>query len=271
MREEPADPEYRLHQVEHRTAIPMLILSICFVPVLVIPMLCDLNAVQAEIVKNIDHLLWSCFALEYVTRLAVARDRVHFVASNLIDLAIVALPLMRPMRVVTNLRTLRLLQASRIVAAGFRGRKLGDSIVNRHSVIATAFVIISLTVTAAAMVYNAERYAPGSHITTVGDAFWWAIVTLSTVGYGDFYPVTTEGRIVAGFLMIIGVGTGALIAAAFAAIFIKDRNEEEFDPKLEALAHRLDLIDTLLVRLEATIESHENKAAEREAHHEKTT
>lgn len=268
MAEQVADLEYRLHKIEHRTALPMLVLSICFVPVLVIPLLYDLNPIQDSIVDLVDHLLWSCFAVEYFIRFLVARDRVRFIAHNLVDLAIVALPLLRPVRVVSNLRTFRLLQASRLIAAGFRGRKLGDSIVNHTSVAATAFVIASLTTTAAAMVYNVERYAPGSHIRTVGDAFWWAVVTLSTVGYGDYYPVTTEGRVIACCLMLIGIGTSALIAAAFASVFIRDRNEEEFDPKLEALAHRLDRIDGLLLRLESTVEAHERRALERETLHE---
>ena len=263
MNQATVDPEIQLHHFEHRSAIPMLILSICFVPVLIIPMLLDLTPKELEIVRIWDHALWGVFVMEYTARFYLARNRLRFVFGNLIDLAIIALPLLRPLRVVSNVR---ILQAGRIVLAGFRGRKLGDSIVNHHSVTATAFVIASLTVTAAAMVYNVERYAPHSKIHSVGDAFWWAIVTVSTVGYGDFYPVTTEGRLIAGCLMFVGVSTSALIAAAFASVFIKVRNEEEFDPKLAALAQRLDRIDHLLIRLESTVQSHEEKAVERESH-----
>jgi len=272
MKLETGDPEERLHRFEHQTAMPMLVLSVLFVPVLIVPMLYDLDPAKSYIFTNLDHLIWLCFLIEYVTRFSLARDRIHFVARNLADLAIVAIPLLRPMRVVSSLRVLRLLQASRVVLAGIRGGKLGDTMVNRHSVAAMSFVITSMIITGAAMVYDVERTAPGSRIHSVGDAFWWAIATVSTVGYGDLYPVTTEGRVIAGCLMFLGICTSALIAAAFASIFIKDRNEEEFDPKLEELAHRLDKIDNLLIRLESTVESHEQKALEREvvgAHNER--
>ncbi len=262
MNTEQPDPEIRLRRFEHSTIVPMLVLSVLFVPVLVIPLLCDLTPWQDHVFQVVDSLIWLCFLTEYATRLVLARDRVHFMATNLVDLAIIALPLIR---VVTSIRMVRILQASRIVFAGLRGRKLGDDMVSHHSVAAMAFVIVSLSVSAAALVYDVERHAPGSRIHTVGDAFWWAIVTVSTVGYGDFYPVTTAGRVIAGCLMFVGVCTSALIAAAFAAIFIKDKNEEEFDPKLAALAERLDRIDGLLLRLELTVESHEEKAIEREA------
>ncbi len=241
----------------------MLVLSILFVPILVLPLLENLTVQQTSWLEIADNVLWACFAAEYFTRLRLARDRVHFVATNLIDLAVVALPLLRPLRVVTNLR---LLQASRIVIAGFRGGKLGDKMVNGHSVTATAFVLMSLTTTAAALVYHAERFAPDSKIHTVGDAFWWAVVTVSTVGYGDYYPITTEGRVIAAVLMFVGVSTSALIAAAFASMFIKDQNEEEFDPKLEALATRLDQIDVLLIRLEGMVAEHERKSSDRAEH-----
>jgi len=60
-------------------------------------------------------------------------------------------------------------------------------------------------------VYLAEYTHQGAKITNLGDALWWAVVTISTVGYGDFYPVTTVGRIIAVFVMLSGIGIFVLL------------------------------------------------------------
>ena len=65
-------------------------------------------------------------------------------------------------------------------------------------------------------VFLAEHGHPGANITQFGDALWWAVVTVATVGYGDYYPVTVVGRIIAIIMMIMGVGIFALMVATFA-------------------------------------------------------
>jgi voltage-gated potassium channel len=63
-------------------------------------------------------------------------------------------------------------------------------------------------------VYLAERGNPGANITRLGDALWWAVVTIATVGYGDYYPVTTLGRIIAVFVMLSGIGIFVLLVSS---------------------------------------------------------
>jgi voltage-gated potassium channel len=70
------------------------------------------------------------------------------------------------------------------------------------------------------VVYLFERHALGSNIHTLGDAVWWALVTVTTVGYGDFYPVTTWGRITACFIMGTGLLTLAVVTAQMASSFV---------------------------------------------------
>jgi voltage-gated potassium channel len=72
----------------------------------------------------------------------------------------------------------------------------------------------------AVIVYLFERHAPGSNIHTLGEAVWWAFVTVTTVGYGDFYPVTTFGRITACFIMGTGLLTLAVVTAQVASSFV---------------------------------------------------
>lgn len=73
------------------------------------------------------------------------------------------------------------------------------------------------------MNHAVESGNPDSKIRNLGDAFWWAIVTVTTVGYGDIYPVTTEGKIIASILMIIGIGVPGIFISTFGAALVESR------------------------------------------------
>jgi voltage-gated potassium channel len=94
---------------------------------------------------------------------------------------------------------------------------------------------------------------PQANIHSAGDAFWWAIVTLATVGYGDYYPVTIWGRVGAIALMTVGIGIFGVLASYLANLFLPtapddDRSEEqeEIMAELNALHRRLDAIEAML-------------------------
>jgi voltage-gated potassium channel len=110
-------------------------------------------------------------------------------------------PSIRPMRVIFSLR---------LVRSMFRRGHLARFLV------AAAVLVLN----GAIIVYLFERHAPGSNIHTLGDAVWWSFVTVTTVGYGDFYPVTTWGRITACFIMGTGLLTLAVVTAQVASSFV---------------------------------------------------
>jgi voltage-gated potassium channel len=74
---------------------------------------------------------------------------------------------------------------------------------------------------------NAERMAPGGNIKTVGDALWWSLVIVTTIGYGDRYPVTTEGRFIAAALMIFGIGLIGSKTGYFAAWVLRQAQADK--------------------------------------------
>lgn len=147
--------------------------------------------------------VWLFFLVDYVVRLALARDRARFVRANLVDLASVFLPVARPFRLLTGLARSR----------AFRGNT-ASHLRRRVLVIASSFVVMFIYTIALAE-YQVEREAAGSTIRSFGDALWWACVTMATVGYGDYYPVTLPGRLLAVILMIGGI---AIVGTASATI-----------------------------------------------------
>ncbi|MFF1633674.1 potassium channel family protein [Leifsonia sp. NPDC058248] len=139
-------------------------------------------------------LVWVLFVVDFVVRLSLSPRKWEFVRQNPIDLASVLLPLARPFRLLKELSKVPLLRGN-----------TGQHLRRRVVIIAASFVVMFIYVISLA-VYSVERDAPGASITSFGDSVWWAIVTMATVGYGDYVPVTVTGRVLAVLLMIGGVG-----------------------------------------------------------------
>ena len=84
---------------------------------------------------------------------------------------------------------------------------------------------------ASILILHQESRSPGANITTGGDALWWGIVTITTVGYGDFYPVTTLGRITAVFVMFAGIGIIGALASILASVLVAPTDAEGTAPE----------------------------------------
>jgi voltage-gated potassium channel len=153
---------------------------------------------------------WVLFGLDYLVRIALARNRWRFVRTHLLDLVILALPMLR------QLRALRL-----VTVVSVLNRQLRDDVRGRvvYYVVGT---VVLIGFVASLAVLDAERYAPDASITTFGEAVWWTITTISTVGYGDRYPVTPEGRLVAAALMVAGIALLGVVTASLASWFVEN-------------------------------------------------
>jgi voltage-gated potassium channel len=154
--------------------------------------------------------IWLAFAIDYVLRLMLSRDRGHFIRRNLADLLSVLVPAFRPFLLLRYLSQVPY----------FRGEG-GNAF--RSRVIAFAVIVAAMFIYVISVaVLHAERGAEGANITNLGDAIWWACVTIATVGYGDLYPVTWTGRTLSIVLMIGGI---AIVGTASATVisYFNDR------------------------------------------------
>jgi voltage-gated potassium channel len=249
-----------LERFERQTAWPMLVLALAIVPLLVVPLVLDLSPTSESLLFACDWFIWAAFAVEYGVRLYLAPAKGQFVRSNIIDLVVVIVPFLRPLRVVRSTRMLRLLGAGRAGAFLLRGIKAVQDVLTRHKLHYTLLVAGAVTVGAGVIVAELEHGAADANITTVPEGLWWAITTVTTVGYGDTYPVTPAGRGFAVVLMLVGVGLFGLLAASLASFLIERGQHSEVQPDdigLEDIAARLERIEDQLARLSSERRGHD--------------
>ena len=204
--------------------LPMLVLAVASVPLLVLEVHGP-EAVRAWAV-GLNWLIWGAFLVDLSVRVwLVGHDRLRYLARNWFDVAIVVLavaPLLRPLRILRSARVLRLARSLRIL--GFLARVWTSGQRLWHGVHGRTIGLAVLLVVGAGSVagWLVERDA-GGPIETFDDAAWWALTTVTTVGYGDTYPVTPEGRGVGAVLMIAGIAVFGAVSANLAAYLLRHR------------------------------------------------
>jgi voltage-gated potassium channel len=208
---------------------PLIGLSLVFLVVLLVPLAFQLTPLEQNVCLVANIVIWAAFAVDYAVRLYRVSERWRFIRSHPIDLIIVVVPFLRP---------LRLLRLISLVAVMIRRSR--ESLASRVTL--WVFAIAGLILIAGSVViFNVERGRPHANITTYPDALWWSFNTLSTVGQGDEHPTTEAGRLVAGVLILCGIALVGTITAAFASWFLgsgerKDRallEENAFDLRAE--------------------------------------
>jgi voltage-gated potassium channel len=187
----------RLAQYEARSQEPLDLLALATLWLVVVPP-GDFGHDVVYVVLAFRVALSVVYGIDIAIRSSLAPRHLHYALTHPLALVSVILP---PVRVLFSLR---------LVRSMFRRGHLGRFLV------AAAVLVLD----GAIIVYLFERHAHGSNIHTLGDAVWWSFVTVTTVGYGDFYPVTTGGRITACFIMGTGLLTLAVVTAQVASSFV---------------------------------------------------
>ncbi len=236
-----------LDRFERAVEMPLLVLAVAMLPLLVLPMVVDLPESVEDAFIAADWLIWAVFAFEYAVRLVLTPERGRFVRREWPDLLIIVLPFLRPMRVVRSARALRLLRLSRLVAVLGEVTQQARRLLRRHKLHYALFVTLVVVVGSAALALAVESGGAGN-IQTFSDALWWAVTTVTTVGYGDRYPVTAAGRGVAALLMVTGIAFFGVLTANVAAFFLErdDKANKPNDDRLDEILLRLAAIETRL-------------------------
>ncbi len=207
---------------ETATSIPLVVLSVVFIVAYSVQILTpQMDPAGTAALNVVIFVVWLSFATDYVVRLSLAAHKWAFVRSTPIVLLSVLVPVFRPFLLLTRLRDIPY----------FR-RSSGNAVRFTIVIYAALFVVLFIYSLSLAE-YAAERDAPGATIVSFGDAVWWACVTMTTVGYGDYTPVTILGRVIAVVLMFGGV---AILGVATATI-VSFLNEKIGRPRHDQAGH----------------------------------
>ncbi len=216
-------PNNRTGQKLSTLNIVVFILSIYVLGALVIDTIFKLEYETEELLIYIDHSICAFFFFEFCYNFYHANNKAKFMQWGWIDL-LSCIPLVGFLRVGRVFRFIRLI---RVIRAFKTTKQLVNHIfANKiEGTLTSVLVIAILLLIFSSIAILQVEHDPHSNIKTAGDALWWAYVTITTVGYGDRYPVTSEGRILAAVLMTAGVGLFGTFTAYISSLFVANQNK----------------------------------------------
>ncbi len=191
--------EAQLKRLERITETPMTLLAVFTIPLLLGPYLWD-----DEPHLGWDFLVWGIFATELTVRVVLAPHRRAYLRSHWVDVLLVAVPFFRPLRLL------------RIAVVALRiGVGVGHALSIERMLIYAA--TLAMVCACAARIVEPETFP------TLIDSLWWALVTMSTVGYGDISPATDAGKIVAVPLLVGGITVFGVLTANLASVMVREQ------------------------------------------------
>lgn len=204
----------KLERYQEFTLIPLTVLSLLFLfTFLGESFQYSPKGFNYEAFSTLNNFIWIIFAFDYFLMFALTNQKTKFIRTHPVELLLVLIPYLRP------LRALRILfMFERVI--GNAKEKIYVSI--PYYVSGAAVLIVLL---AAGAIYPVESSLENANIKSPQDALWWAAVTVTTVGYGDKFPITTEGRLIAVGLMVTGIAVVGSITASLAAWIVGKVNE----------------------------------------------
>ncbi len=235
------DDGSRLAAFEAATHRSMVVASLAVIPVYVgQAVVGDGSSWLTEPLRGARLLIHLIMAVDIGIRTYLAPRRLRFLLRHPVDLLAVTVPPVRALREVVALRTI-------LMRPGL--------------VRFTAFVTATIT-GCALIVYAAEHDHHGADIQSLGDAFWWAAVTATTVGYGDQVPVTSQGRAIALLLMLLGIALFSVLTAHIAAYFVSG---EPSTDDARQMTDRLARIEATLVSIQEQLGPPADRAEQADA------
>lgn len=240
--------EKNLAAWEERSSTPMFVASVLYLLAFAAPIMSTrIQEPYDGYLNIIQMILWGLFAADYCIRLYLAPRRLYFITHNLMNLAIVLLP---AWRIVSFLAMIHL-------TTNRQYKRLSELAVKLFGYTAIFIIMFALAI------YSVESSEPGTMIRDLPTAYWWTFTTLATVGYGDVYPVTGIGRVIAVVVMLYGVGMVAVATGALASWIIEKiggREEQEYPATkadVDDLRQEISELRALLAREYARREAHD--------------
>ena len=201
-----------LAQWSGKTNLPMAILGVIYLAIYSLQVVFSSQVQLVSVLENASNIIWGVFAIDVVIRLFAAESVSKFLKSSWLEILAMMIPFMRILRffrIVVAVRGLRPFLKTRIAATGTY----------------ILFLLPLTWFTGAVAVLDAEKNSPDASIGSLPDALWWSLATITTVGYGEFYPSTFEGKLVAGVLMIMGIALFSAGAGMFASWIMGEKDK----------------------------------------------
>ena len=238
----------------------MAVLALVVVGILFVEFTRPLTAEQEAMLANIDLTILAIFAVDYFYRLIRAQDMWQFFKGNIFDL-IAIMPFDKAFRVARLARLVRLarlsrstrltrtLRFSKVVRLFAFSKRIGSTftgVLRTNGLIYVVMVTIGIVLIGAFGILMFE-----DNMGTFGDALWWSLVTTTTVGYGDISPESTGGRVLAGFLMIVGIGFLGMVTGSVATFFVDRLSNNQDKVRLSVMDKQVESVKNTLDEIEA--------------------
>jgi len=170
--------EELVHRIERYTELPLLVLSFAMIPLLLGPLLWKLSPSEEAMFISLDTFIWALFAIDLAVKTVVAPKRLAYLRRHWLEVLVVVVPFFRPLRIL------------RIFIFGSRAWVGMRRLVNVDFILVYGIGLVIVAATVVASVEGGEN----ASIQSFPDALWWAVVTITTVGYGDMVPITAAGQ-----------------------------------------------------------------------------
>ena len=218
----------KLQSWQNKTDGLLVVIAVGSLPLLLLETISErLPDSDRNFIVIVNLVVFIAFAIDYIVKLVLSDSKPTYIRTQWLSFFIVIsqllalLPALGVLGVLRGVRAIRVLGViARVIGIGAATKSSGKEFFKKRAA-SVAFGVAGLTLITSAVAFTiAEDVGDGRRIHSFFDALWWSAATITTVGYGDIYPVTTAGRIIAVFTMVVGISTLAVVTARIAKFLI---------------------------------------------------